>query len=152
MVVTSIPNLKHCVSSSIYPVGHIVFKIISQNKNPETLSGLLEVTHLRSGDLVSSHCRPCQLSTRPWCLPGVTLCWKYFLFLIMDCKFESYYTVLSPGCIRQQWAWEMQPNVRPYFPSVKPQSCDLPRPHFPVNKIRSNKTFHLSGMSVLRTH
>lgn len=32
-------------------MGHIVFKTISQNKNPESLSGLLEITHLRSGDL-----------------------------------------------------------------------------------------------------
>ena len=35
-----------------------------QNTNPEGLGGLLEVTHLRNGDLVSSRCRPRWLSNQ----------------------------------------------------------------------------------------
>lgn len=89
MVITPVPSSEAwlCPPGFILWVAHCFQDHFTKQKSRD-LSGLLEVTCPRNGGQVSSHCRPCWLSTRQCCLPQTHTVLEILPILIMDCKFE----------------------------------------------------------------
>lgn len=100
-----------------------------------------------------SDCRPYGLSTRQCCQPRSHTAREIFPILIMDCKFERVITpCYLPAALGSREPGKCSPILTPVSAVCLILSCNLLRLHFPVYKIRSNKTFYLSGKRVLRTH